>query len=135
MATPRALSRLHHDTRVLLLALGMAVPGAAVALVLTWTSLSSQASRWTLTALVLVCVFVGALALRAQVVRPLQLLTNLLSAVREGDLSLRVGALSRDDPLDDSRYDDWQGVYRPDSLLALRLGLEPEQGESRAVGS
>lgn len=99
MATVRALSRLHHDVRVLLFALGMAVPGAVIALALTWSFLASQAARWTLTALVLVCVIAGALALRAQVVRPLQLLTNLLSAVREGDLTLRVGEASRADPL------------------------------------
>ncbi|MBS2024944.1 MAG: PAS domain-containing sensor histidine kinase, partial [Deltaproteobacteria bacterium] len=95
----RALHRLHHDARVLLLALFMAVPGAAIALRLGWMHLPSQALRWTLTAAVLGALLIGGLLLRAQIVRPLQLLTNLLAAVREGDLSLRVGEASREDPL------------------------------------
>lgn len=95
----RALARLHHDQRALAFALLMAVPGAAVALRLAWTHLASQAARWTLTAVVLGALLAGALLLRAQLVRPLQLLANLLAAVREGDFSLRVGAASPHDPL------------------------------------
>jgi nitrogen fixation/metabolism regulation signal transduction histidine kinase len=60
--------------------------------------------RWTLLTLIVGCLFGFALALQALIVRPLQTLSNMLAAIREGDYTLR----GRDD-------------FAPDSFgLALR---------------
>lgn len=81
--------RLGHDRRVLLLGLLIGLPGVATALVLLWLGAFSQTLRWTLSVL-LVGGWVGlTVALREQVVRPLGTLANMLSALREGDFSIR----------------------------------------------
>jgi nitrogen fixation/metabolism regulation signal transduction histidine kinase len=82
----RALS---FEDRVLLLALGSGLPGTVLSLVFVWHDDHDFKLRWTVT------LFVGffwgwlAVKLRDRVVRPLQTLANLLSALREGDFSLR----------------------------------------------
>jgi nitrogen fixation/metabolism regulation signal transduction histidine kinase len=77
-------------------ALLAALPGALVALGFLWLEPHSAKVRWTLT---LVCVGTWtalALTVREQVARPLQTLSNLLAALREGDFSIR-GRHSRND--------------------------------------
>lgn len=77
------------DHRVLLMALMAGLPGGFVALLLLWAGDYSSRVRWTLTVLIL-CFWWGfAFALRERVVRPLQTLSNILAALREGDYSLR----------------------------------------------
>jgi nitrogen fixation/metabolism regulation signal transduction histidine kinase len=94
--------RLSHDRRILLLALGAGLPGAALSLFLLWTAQSSGAARIALSALVLGCWVALTLALRRRVVAPLKTLSNLLAAIREEDFSIRArpGAPT-DDPLGD----------------------------------
>src|SRR6185295_12170625 len=85
-AGPRQLG---FEDRILLLALATGLPGTLLALLFVWFDLHSMKLRWTVT---LAAVFLwGWLAanLRDRVVRPLQTLANLLSALREGDFSLR----------------------------------------------
>ena len=69
------------------------LPAVITALVLLWTSDVGMELRWTLS-LLLPAVWIGAATnAYARTVRPLQLLVNLLGALREGDYSLRgVGA-------------------------------------------
>ena len=77
------------EDRVLLLALGTGLPGVLASLLLVWLGPFTPKLRWTVT---LVLLFLwGWLAnnLRQRIVRPLQTLANLLSALREGDFSLR----------------------------------------------
>ena len=77
------------EDRILLFALAVGLPGTLLALLFLWLDPHSLKLRWTVT---LVAVFLwGWLAakLRDRVVRPLQTLANLLSALREGDFSLR----------------------------------------------
>jgi two-component system nitrogen regulation sensor histidine kinase NtrY len=77
------------EDRLLLLALAGGLPGTVLALLFVWLDPHSLKLRWTVT---LFGVFLwGWLAanLRDRVVRPLQTLANLLSALREGDFSLR----------------------------------------------
>jgi two-component system nitrogen regulation sensor histidine kinase NtrY len=77
------------EDRILLLALATGLPGTALALLFAWLDPHSLRLRWTVT---LFAVFLwGWLAshLRDRVVRPLQTLAYLLSALREGDFSLR----------------------------------------------
>ena len=77
------------DRRIGLFVLCAGLPGALVALRLLWLYTPSQAVRWTLLTVILTSLFGFALALQAQIVRPLQTLSNMLAAIREGDYTLR----------------------------------------------
>ncbi|MEW6323568.1 MAG: ATP-binding protein [Acidobacteriota bacterium] len=91
--------RLTHERRLLLLALGAALPAAATALALLWTGDYTAKVQWTLTVLI-VTSLVGFLAsLARQVVVPLQTLANLLAAMREGDFSIRGRTADGDDAI------------------------------------
>jgi PAS domain S-box-containing protein len=81
--------RLSHEQRVLLLALGAAVPAIVVALALLWTHPHGTRTRWTLSAVMVLLALAFAASARAAVVRPLQTLSNLLAALREEDYSFR----------------------------------------------
>jgi PAS domain S-box-containing protein len=81
--------RLSHEQRVLLLALGAALPGVVVALALLWVEPHNSRTRWTLAAMVMLLALAFAASARAAVVRPLQTLSNLLAALREEDYSFR----------------------------------------------
>lgn len=93
------LRRPRYETRVLLLALGAGLPGAALALALLWSGGLSPRTQWTLSALLLAGWLLAALLLRRHVARPLQTLANLLAALREGDFSIRARGESADDAL------------------------------------
>jgi two-component system nitrogen regulation sensor histidine kinase NtrY len=93
--------RLTHDQRIVLLALAAAAPGTIMSLVVLWTGSSTPKVQWTLT-VVIVGFLLGFLsAMRTRVVLPLQTLANLLSALREGDFSIRARRSRRNDPLND----------------------------------
>ena len=90
---------LSHEARVLIYALLAALPAALVALGFMWLEPHSAKVRWTLT-LFTVGVWSGlALTVREEVARPLQTLSNLLAALREGDFSIRGRHSRRDDAL------------------------------------
>jgi two-component system nitrogen regulation sensor histidine kinase NtrY len=93
------MKRLHHDTRIFLLALGAAFPALLVAEIVLWTGDFASRTQWTLTALIVLFWLAGAHALRERVVLPLQTVANLLSAMRENDFSIRARGGRRDDPL------------------------------------
>ena len=90
-----------HERRVLFTALAGGLPGALVALILLWSGDYTAKVEWTLTALILGCWLGFASALRWRVVSPLQTLSNLLAALREGDFSIRARGASRADALGD----------------------------------
>jgi len=80
--------RLGHSRRALFLALAASCPGTVIALALVWTGEYPAKVEWTLSA-VAVLSWVGfSFALREHVVRPLQTVSNMLAALREGDYSL-----------------------------------------------
>src|SRR5260370_26110175 len=93
MAEPPAPSREPRaggfETRVLLLAVAVGLPGALLGLALLWAGPYSTGVRWTLAALLIAAWWALASTLQTRVVRPLRTLANLLSALREGDFSLR----------------------------------------------
>jgi len=93
--------RLTHDRHVFLLALLAAVPALGVALFWLWGSDSSRSVQWLLTVLAVGWWWCAGLAVRHRVVHPLQTASNLLSALREGDFSIRARGARRDDPLGD----------------------------------
>ena len=88
-----------YERRILLLALLVGLPGAAVSMGLVWGGDYSPKVQWTLTTLVLGFWLGLAFTLRERVVRPLQTLSNMLAALREGDFSIRARGASSDDAL------------------------------------
>jgi PAS domain S-box-containing protein len=75
------------------------MPAGALGLWLLWDGDFSLKFKWTVTLFMLGALAVGLVALYERVVRPLQTLSNVLAALREGDYSLRA---RRADPRDDS---------------------------------
>jgi two-component system nitrogen regulation sensor histidine kinase NtrY len=87
------MRKLFHERHVLLLALVAGLPGSVIALYLLWAGYFDGRYKplgcWTLT-LVLLGVWLGfAAAVRNNVAFPLQTLSNLIAAMREGDFSIR----------------------------------------------
>jgi two-component system, NtrC family, nitrogen regulation sensor histidine kinase NtrY len=91
--------RITHERRVLLLALSTGGAAVVVALAVLWTGDFSAKVQWTLTAAVVGTWLGFAFATRERVVRPLQIVSNLLAALREGDFSIRARGAGLDDAL------------------------------------
>jgi nitrogen fixation/metabolism regulation signal transduction histidine kinase len=82
-------ARLKFERRVTLLALAAGFPGVALSAFLLWLDGYSSRVQWTVD-LLLVCFWLSiAASLKNRVVRPLQTLSNILAAIREGDYSIR----------------------------------------------
>jgi nitrogen fixation/metabolism regulation signal transduction histidine kinase len=90
--------RLAFDGRLLIRAALIGLPGLLVALPLLWTSEISRELRWVLTFLLVVLWWGMAHALHRRIVHLLHTLSNMLSAIRKGDFSLRAPGADRDDP-------------------------------------
>jgi two-component system nitrogen regulation sensor histidine kinase NtrY len=87
------------ETRILLLALAVGLPGTLLSLALLWAGSFGAATRWTLAAVLLIAWWALASTVQGRVVRPLRTLASLLSALREGDFSLRARPAPRLDAL------------------------------------
>ena len=80
---------LSHEGRIVLMAFLAGLPGSATALYFLWTGSYSLRFNLTFTTII-VCLWLGfVFAVRERVVFPLQTLSNLLGALREGDYSVR----------------------------------------------
>jgi two-component system nitrogen regulation sensor histidine kinase NtrY len=90
---------LAHDRRIVLLALGAALPAVVTALGILWMGDYTSKVRWTLTVVVVLSWVAFTQALRERVVRPLQTVSNLLAAMREEDFSIRARGARGDDAL------------------------------------
>src|SRR4051812_9014569 len=88
-----------HSGKVLLWVLGSGVPAVAIALVLLERTPMDGSLRWTLDLLVALAWLIGAAIVRSHVVRPLQTLSNMLAALREGDFTTRGRGARPDDAL------------------------------------
>src|SRR5258708_17769283 len=85
------------ERRVLALAFLVGAPGLALGLVLLWAGDFSAPTEWTLTLLSVGVSLAIAATLRGHVIGPLQTISNMLAALREGDFSMRArGANSKD---------------------------------------
>jgi two-component system nitrogen regulation sensor histidine kinase NtrY len=89
----------NHERRVFYLALLAGLPGVVASMVLLWRGGYSGKVQWTIGLIVIGVWFITALVLRERVVRPLQTLSNMLAALREGDYSIRARGADRDDAL------------------------------------
>ncbi|MEK6281407.1 MAG: ATP-binding protein [Acidobacteriota bacterium] len=82
-------SRLRFEGRVSLLSLAAGFPAVALCALLLWLDDYSARLQWTVD-LILVLVWLSvAFNLKQRIVRPLQTLSNILAAIREGDYSIR----------------------------------------------
>ena len=93
------MKRLTYERRIQLLALAAGFPGSLIALIFLWTGNYSSDAVWTLTFLIVALWLGFASSLRHRVVFSLQTLSNLLSALREEDFSLRGRGARGDDAL------------------------------------
>jgi two-component system nitrogen regulation sensor histidine kinase NtrY len=87
--SPPSSSPLSFERRILWLALASVAPATLAAVLLIFLRPWSATLRWALAILLVLLSTNLALRLRERVVRPLQTVANLLSALREGDFSLR----------------------------------------------
>jgi PAS domain S-box-containing protein len=88
-----------HERLVFRLTLFAGLPGVVISMVLLWRGGYSAKVQWTFGLLVIGCWLITALILRERVVRPLQTLSNMLAALREGDYSIRARGADREDAL------------------------------------
>jgi two-component system nitrogen regulation sensor histidine kinase NtrY len=98
--SPRRRRPLSHEQTVFWIALAGGAPAVVAALGFLWSGDHAPKVIWTVTVLVLGGWLGAAAAVRTRVVRPLQTLSNLLAAQREGDYSLRARSTRSGDALD-----------------------------------
>lgn len=99
---PKTKRRLAHERIVFLQTLLAGLPAVVVSLGVLWFADGWDAKhQWTLTLVIVGFWFGFALTVQNRVVRPLQTMANLLSALREGDFSVRARGARRDEPLGD----------------------------------
>ena len=82
-----------------MLALLAGAAGSVTAMLLLWFGDYDSKLRWTLTIFVALCWLSFAFATRERVVRPLQTISNMLAALREGDFSTRARGARDSDAL------------------------------------
>lgn len=116
-------SRIPHEQRIFYYALLSGLPAVVIAM---WLLLDRDVAmdtkrQWTFGLLIFGFWFGYALAVREKVVRPLQTMANLLTALREGDFSTRARGANRDEPLGDvlSEINLLGGVLQEQRLGAL----------------
>ena len=124
------MTRPNHDNQVLLVAVAAGLPAAVIALSLLWTGSFSSRVQWTLTVLMVLWWLGFALAAKARVRRPLQTLSNLLGALREGDFSIRARGAAPDDALGLAMFEVNQ---LGETLRMQRLGAVEATALLRAV--
>ena len=91
--------RFSYEGRLTWLTIGAAAPAVVVALALLWFGGYTAKVQWTLTLLIGGCALGFIISAREHVVRPLQTMSNLLAALREGDYSIRARGARLDDAL------------------------------------
>jgi two-component system, NtrC family, nitrogen regulation sensor histidine kinase NtrY len=90
---------LNFENRVAVTALAAGALGVLATIILLFAGDYSVETRWTVTVFVVSAWLMAAFSAREQVLRPLQTLSNLVEALREGDFSLRGRAVQSDDAL------------------------------------
>ena len=91
--------KLSHDRKILLLALLAGLPALAAAAVLLWLVPASDLLRGTVLGALVLLWLIAARAAQLRVIRPLQVIANLLAGLREGHFTLRAREEESDDVL------------------------------------
>lgn len=81
--------RLRFERRVTLLALAAGFPAVVLCVLLLWLNGYSGRLQWTIDLFLVIGWLSVAFNLKQRIVRPLQTLSNILAAIREGDYSIR----------------------------------------------
>ena len=89
MASNRRGRGPQHERHVLVLAFLTGAPGIVLALTLLWTGDFTPRTQWTLTILAVAAWLAIVATLHKQVIRPLQTISNMVAALREGDFTMR----------------------------------------------
>ena len=97
----KASRRLSHDQSIFYYTLLGGLPAVVASMWYLWGGESTPKEQWTYSLVILGCWLGFAASVRTRVVRPLQTMANLLSALREGDFSIRARGARRDEPLGD----------------------------------
>src|SRR6202023_3047228 len=88
-----------HQGKLTWLILGAVAPALLIVVLILWFGDFSAKVQWTLTILIVVFGAAFISAARDHVVHPLQTMSNLLAALREGDYSIRARGARADDAL------------------------------------
>jgi PAS domain S-box-containing protein len=86
---PKNPRRLSYEGKITWLTFAAVAPASVVALALLWFGDYSAKVQWTLTIVIIGCFVAFISSAREQTIRPLQTMSNLLAALREGDYSIR----------------------------------------------
>src|SRR5262245_49500388 len=89
MNRPKTRRLLSYEGKITLLTFAAVAPATVVALALLWFGDYSAKVQWTLTILIVGCFVAFISSVREHTIRPLQTMSNLLAALREGDYSIR----------------------------------------------
>src|SRR5713226_6333154 len=96
---PRKRFRLLYERRISLFSVFVALPGMLLSGVFTWLQAWTLESKLALMFALLFVWWLLAMALQEQTTRPLQTLSNVISALREEDYSFRARGAATDDAL------------------------------------
>ena len=96
---PKDRHRFSHQGKLTWLILGAVGPALLIVMLMLWMGDYSAKVQWTLTILILVFAASFISAARDHVIHPLQTMSNLLAALREGDYSIRARGARGDDAL------------------------------------
>ncbi len=97
---PGRRRKLSYENRVTLMTLAGGLPAVLISLIILWSGDYTAKVQWTLTLVIAGCWLAFAMSVRERVVRPLQTMSNLLAALREGDFSVRGRRSKKGDALD-----------------------------------
>src|SRR5688572_12323734 len=90
---------MRYERRIVLIALMALAPVALVALLLLWAGDFSAKVHWSVAVVVAICAFIATYVLHEQLVFPLRTISNIITALREEDYSLRGRNARRDDAM------------------------------------
>jgi nitrogen fixation/metabolism regulation signal transduction histidine kinase len=96
---PKDRYRFSHQGKLTWLIIGAVAPAIIVLMSILWFGDFSGKVQWTLTLIIVVFAAAFISAARDHVIHPLQTMSNLLAALREGDYSIRARGARADDAL------------------------------------
>src|ERR1700737_2955548 len=96
---PKDRYRFSHQGKLAWLSLGAVAPAMITVILILWFGDFSAKVQWTLAILILTSAAGFLASAREHIVHPLQTMSNLLAALREGDYSIRARGARADDAL------------------------------------